>query len=214
MAKKTVMIVGATGLVGTQLVDFLANDDTIEKIVCLVRRPVTTRYNHVQFHVVNFMAMDQYHDLFLDVSAVFCCVGTTMKQAKTREQFQIVDPYIPKVVARLAHEHHVPSFSLVSSVGANPSSRSFYLMVKGQIEKDIKAIGFPSFLIYRPSLLLGKRSHLRWGELTMGVFFKLFFWLIPRQYRPTDSTVLAKVISQQFQKQLTGIHIFEPHMIQ
>ena len=213
MAKKTVMVIGSTGLVGGQLLYHLNSDSTIDRIVCLVRTPTQVPLEKVSFHVVNFMDLDRHHELFDGVSHVFCCIGTTMKKAKSKEQFQIVDHYIPKVVARLSHDHFVTSFSLVSSVGANVTSRSFYLSVKGKIESDLQKVGFKTLLIYRPSLLHGPREEVRLGEVLLAMVLKLFAWGIPKKYRPTNSDRLASMMATHSNDSLSGVHIFESDMI-
>ena len=126
MALKKVLVLGATGLVGAQLVDDLADDPNVGELICLVRRPYPLPNSKVSVQVVDFMDLDKYQVLFESVTDVVCCIGTTMKQAKSREQFQIVDHYIPKVVARIAKSKGVESYSLVSSLGAKATSGSFY----------------------------------------------------------------------------------------
>lgn len=207
------VLVGATGLVGKQLLSILQANDEISEIICLLRRPVNLGIEKVRVHVVDFMDLDQSRGLFDGVSAVFCCIGTTMKVAKTREQFQIVDHYIPKEVARLAKEMGVESYSLVSSLGANALSGSFYLRVKGLIEDELKKVGFHRLMIYRPSLLLGQRVKKRPSELVMALFFRWFFWAIPQKYHPTDSMVLANLMAEHALDFENGVHIFEASVI-
>ena len=128
----------------------------------------------VQCHWVDFMNLDAHDVLFDGITDVICCIGTTMKKAKSREQFQLVDHYIPKEVARIAKSKGIGSFMFVSSQGANISSRFFYLSVKGAIEAHLKAAGFDTLVIYRPSLLTGNRRELRMGEVVIGAFFAFF----------------------------------------
>lgn len=210
---KKVIVIGATGLVGTQLLNSLQQDTNVSEVICLVRRPVNYSFEKVSVHVVNFMDLEKYQSLFDEVTDVICCVGTTMNIAKTKEQFQIVDHYIPKVVGRLAKASGVQSYSLVSSLGADKDSRSFYLRVKGNIESDLQKFGFDRLLIYRPSLLLGKRVPARSGEVVMTLFFKWFFWAIPKKYHATDSCVLADLMSKDISTVDSGVHIFEAVMI-
>ena len=214
MKRKNVLVIGATGCVGSQLIDILSKDEAIDSVVCLTRRPVESRHLNVEMHVVNFMALEKYQDLFESITDVVCCIGTTMKQAKTREQFQIVDHYIPKVVARMAQSNDIQSYSLVSSLGANPNSRSFYLRVKGSVEHEIKKAGFPRLFIYRPSLLIGPRHEWRWGERIMGMLFRLFSGVIPKKYAPTYVASLATLMAKNLHQTNDGVHIIESSMIQ
>ena len=212
MSKK-VVLVGATGLVGKELLSILQANDGVSEIACLLRRPVNLRVEKARGHVVDFMNLDKSQELFDGAVAVICCIGTTMKVAKTREQFQMVDHYIPKEVARLAKEAGIESYSLVSSLGANPLSGSFYLRVKGSIENELKKNGFHRLMIYRPSLLLGQREKKRSAELVMALFFRCFFWAIPQKYHPTDSFVLAKLMAENALDFENGVHIFESSVI-
>ncbi len=213
MALKKVVVLGATGLVGAQLVDRLVADPNIGEVVCLTRSAHVSPHSKVSVHMVNFMDLDAHQALFESVTDVVCCIGTTMKQAKTREQFQIVDHYIPKVVARIAKSKGGQSYSLVSSVGARSSSGSFYLSVKGNVEDEIKKAGFSTVRIYRPSLLLGNRSKKRWVEWLMGVVFAMFFWMIPKKYAPTDASVLAEMMASHLHQMGDGVHIYEAGVI-
>ncbi len=213
MASNKVLVIGATGLVGSQLIQYLIDDASVDQIICLVRRPITIPSKKVSVQVVNFLDLDKSAVLFDGVGHVFCCIGTTMKQAKSREQFQIVDHYIPKVVARIANDKGINAYSIVSSVGANADARSFYLSVKGKIEDDLKKVGFETVLIYRPSLLLGDRDNIRYSEIGLSIMFKLFSWVIPKRYQPTDSDSLAKLMVKNASEPLKGVHTFEPDMI-
>ena len=213
MGSKNVIVIGATGLVGQQLVQALCEDQKISSVTCFVRRPLEFNHSKLSLQMVNFMDLDKHQALFQNVDAILCCIGTTMKQAKSREQFQIVDHYIPKVVARIAKDYQVPSYSLVSSVGAKETSRTFYLSVKGKIENDLKSMGFNQLLIYRPSLLIGQRSPVRLTEVALSFLMTMFSLFIPKRYRPTDSGVLATLMVENIHRHLDGIHIFEPDMI-
>ena len=184
MTPKIVIVIGATGLVGRAFVKQLGSDQAVDEIRCLVRRPIIGQNtSKCTYHEVSFLDLDRASHLFEGVTDVVCCVGTTMKKAKSREQFQIVDHYIPKVVARIAKDYNVDSYQLVSSVGANENSGSFYLRVKGMVEKTVAQSEFKRFIIYRPSLLLGKRDEFRFFELLMLVFFRFFFWLVPKKIK-------------------------------
>ena len=214
MATKIVMVIGATGLVGEAVLGKLCHDPNIAEIRCLIRRPCKNLFtDKCQVHVVNFMDLDRSRHLFENVTDVICCVGTTMRKAKTKEAFQMVDHYIPNVVARFAKDQGVLSYSLVSSLGASSDSNSFYLNVKGRVEESIQSFGFNRCVIYRPSLLLGKRKEFRPMEWVMGVFFKLFIWLIPQKYHPTRVSILANRIVNDIHQLNNGIHIVESAVI-
>ena len=186
-----VIVLGATGLVGQQLLEALELDESVDEVICLVRRPVNVSFKKSRCVIVDFMNIEKHRDVFDSVSAVFCSIGTTMKRAGSKSAFQIVDHYIPMVVARLAQEVGVDSFFLVSSSHASMNSRSFYLRVKGMIENDLKEMSFNRLGIYRPALLVGKRDSFRLYEQLLIVVFRLFSWAIPKRYRVIKDFELA-----------------------
>jgi uncharacterized protein YbjT (DUF2867 family) len=205
-----VLVVGATGLLGSQLVDGLCKTSGISQIRCLVRKKNTPLWPNVDVQPVDFMNLDNHHRLFDGITHVICCVGTTMKTAKSTTQFQLVDHYIPKEVARISKAKGISNFSLVTSLGANSRSPLFYFQVKGAIEDHIAGMGFDSLIIYRPSLLLGKRREFRWTEALMGIGFRLFSWGIPRSLAPTDSAVLAKRMIADIKCPAPGVSVVGP----
>ena len=210
---KTVLVFGATGMVGKELVSQLDQDQSIEKIICIVRRPVAFKEKKVTVEVVDFMNMDQHKDVFESVHSVFCCIGTTMKVAGSREAFQIVDHYMPISVARTAKEVGVQSFSLVSSVSAYHKSKNFYLKVKGRVEQDLKKIAFDRLIIYRPALLAGDRKPFRFGEFTLTIFFRLFSIFVPKKFRIIHAKDLSNEMVRGFNDLGDGVHIIERDMI-
>ena len=215
MLANIVLVIGGSGVVGQAILKELVQQESVCQIRVPVRSISAKLFMHpkVNYQVVSFLELDQFPDLFNGVTHVICAIGTTMKKAKTKEQFQIVDHYIPKVVARLAKENGIESYSLVSSLGANKNSRHFYLHVKGQLESDLEQIGLKKLLIYRPSLLDGKRREFRFGEFVSLMLFKLFSWLIPKKYSPTSVVLLAQKIVFQLDQKIDGVHFFEPDVI-
>ena len=160
---------------------------------------------YIESDLLNFY---DYNLVFSEATDVICCIGTTMKKAKSKKQFLHVDFDIPVLLATVAKKYNVNSFSLVSSLGANKNSCLFYLKVKGKLEEKIKSINFPATLIYRPSLLVGKRYEIRMFEKT---FLKVFRWInlvIPTLIKPTNSFKLAKFMQKQLHANNKGVNIF------
>lgn len=213
MNKKKVLVLGATGLVGNQVIDLLNLDTHIDRVLCLVRRQITTDSNKITYHTVSFENLDNYLHLFEGITDVICCIGTTIKKAKSKEKFKFVDYEIPLKVAKIIKKENIHSFNLVSSMGASSKSRFFYLKVKGDIEDDLKIVNFHSLNIYRPSLLVGNRSEIRVGEKITEAFFKFFSLIIPKKYLPTDSNKLAKLIVENLHQDNSGNQVFESFMI-
>jgi uncharacterized protein YbjT (DUF2867 family) len=165
---RTALLFGATGLVGGHVLDRLLEDDRWSRVVVLARRTVGRAHAKLSEKIVDFesLATDgQAADLSLDgVEDVFACLGTTIKVAGSQERFRRVDHDYTVAVARLAHEAGARRLALVSSVGAAEGAGNFYLRVKGETERDLRALGYETLVIARPSFLVGERSERRTGE--------------------------------------------------
>ncbi|MFC3121223.1 NAD(P)H-binding protein [Agaribacter flavus] len=161
--KKSALVLGATGLVGCALVNELCWDERYEKVVCLIRSPlVASRYfdptGKIEPLVINFENLQDYQGYF-SVDHVYCCLGTTIKQAGSKSAFRKVDFQLIHVAAQLSRAQRVKSFVWISSVGANAKSRHFYLRVKGELENAILSmpqLNNPSAV--RPPLLHDDRT--------------------------------------------------------
>ena len=97
-------------------------------------------------------------------NAVICATGTTIKKAGSKEAFRSVDHDLPLSFARLAHQAGTQNFALVSAIGASVDSSFFYARVKGELERDVREIGFRSLTIVRPSIIEGERAEVRLAE--------------------------------------------------
>ncbi|MEH7114818.1 oxidoreductase [Neobacillus niacini] len=161
--KKTALVLGATGLIGKELVKIISENEQYEKIHLLVRRSIEINNERCKTHIVNFDELHKYSALF-QVDDVYCCLGTTIKKAKTKEAFRRVDYEYPIEAAKLAKDNGVETFLIVSAMGADVNSRFFYNRVKGEVEDSLKKMDLPSLHIFRPSLLLGNRDEFRLGE--------------------------------------------------
>jgi uncharacterized protein YbjT (DUF2867 family) len=149
--------------------------------------------------------MEQHADAFDGVDAVFCALGTTIKVAGSQERFRYVDHDLPLLAARVAHARNVPHYLLVSALGANARSRVFYNRVKGETEEDLRAIGFRTLTIARPSLLLGERTEYRLGER---VAAKLA-WLMPPSMKPVQAADVAKAMIASAFEDGSGVRVIE-----
>ena len=161
--KKTALILGATGLIGKELVKIISENEQYDKILLLVRKSFEINNERCEIQIVNFDELHEYSELF-QVNDVFCCLGTTIKKAKTKEAFRKVDYEYPVEAAKLAKKNGVEKFLIVSAMGADANSRIFYNRVKGELEETLKKLNLPSLQIFRPSLLLGNREEFRLGE--------------------------------------------------
>jgi uncharacterized protein YbjT (DUF2867 family) len=155
-------IAGATGLIGARLVDALLEDEAFARVVTVGRRPLDRTHAKLTQITVDFAALDP--KALPEMTDAFSALGTTMKQAGSREAFRAVDHDAVLAFGRAAMARGTRRFSVVTALGADPRSWTFYNKVKGETEEDLRAIGFESLAIVRPSLLVGDRTESRPGE--------------------------------------------------
>nr|WP_263326567.1 oxidoreductase [Neobacillus sp. Marseille-Q6967] len=214
--KKNALILGATGLIGKELVKILIKQKNYEKIHLLVRRPVDISNENCDVHVVDFDNLHAFQELF-KVSDVFCTLGTTIKKAKTQEVFRKVDYEYPIEAAKLAKEKGVEKFLIVTAMGADTKSRIFYNRVKGEVEASLIELDLPSLHIFRPSLLLGEREEFRLGEKIAEKASKLLNILMIgplRPYRAIQGKTVAAAMAAVSNSRKSGINVYRSHEIE
>lgn len=193
--EQTAIVIGATGLIGTSLVEQLAASEHIGRVRSLTRRSIQTVPEKVRNHVIDFGQPGDFASLFKG-DFLFSCLGTTRKQAGSIEAQRRVDLDYQYEAARLAAEQGVRHYLLVSSSGASAGSRNAYLQMKGTLEDKVLALPFERISIFQPSLLLGNRPEKRWGEIA-GSLILPALTAIPglRRYRPIrGEQVAAKMV--------------------
>jgi uncharacterized protein YbjT (DUF2867 family) len=213
MSVKTATVIGATGLIGGHLVQQLQLDPQVETIRVLVRRPVQIGGPKIVFKLIDFNDTESYK-LGIDGSdVVFCAVGTTQKKVKgDREAYYKVDYDIPVRAARFCKEVQCFNFVFVSSIGADPHSKNFYLKLKGDVEEAIKDLKIPSTSAFRPSLLLGERKEHRAGEQFAQAGAQVFSFAMLgklRKYKPIQASQVAKAMVHAAKNGLFGFHPYE-----
>jgi len=209
-AGRSVMLLGATGLVGRECLRLLLADPGVTRIVALTRRPLDDQALWPKLHVeiVDFDRLADRGELF-GVDQIFCALGTTIKKAGSRDAFRRVDFTYPLTAAKLGAERGVRHFLLVSALGASAESRIFYNRVKGQLEDALRTLPYPSVTIVRPSLLVGDREEFRLGE-ELG---KRVGWLAPGKFKPVSATHVAAALVRAAQDDAPGLHILESNDI-
>jgi len=160
---RTALLAGATGLVGSHVLQELLADTTWSRVVTVGRRPTSLRHARLEQRVLDLSAVEAQGDL-PHVDDVFCCLGTTIKQAGSQDAFRRVDHDFVVGLARTGLRIGATQFLLVSAIGADPESRVFYSRVKGEAESAVRTLPYRAVQIFRPGLLLGKRSEFRLGE--------------------------------------------------
>ncbi len=161
--QRTALLAGATGLVGSHCLRLLLNNQNYDKVIALTRRPLTLLHEKLDNRVIDF---DNAVDNTLELSCddVFCCLGTTIKQAGSRDNFRKVDFDYCLDLAKIGIRGGAKHFLLVSAIGASAKSPIFYSRVKGEVEQAIEALAYERFCIFQPSLLVGERKDTRRAE--------------------------------------------------
>lgn len=205
------IVLGATGLVGTQLLELLSMDSNFSKALCPVRRTPERLIHKMQTNRLheNSLKNNQFTDkykveLLKDLAlfdpkdtVVICCLGTTIKKAKSKSAFRAVDHDLVLEFAKFFANWGAKQFMIVSASGANNKSSFFYNQVKGETEDALSLLGFQKLVILRPSLLLGKRQEFRLGEKLMGLLSPLFSVLLIgslKKYKPIQARQVAKAL--------------------
>ena len=191
--RRTALLAGATGLVGRSCLACLLEHPAYERVVVLVRRPTGMSHDKLQEIRVDFDALGELSSL-PPIDDVFISLGTTIKAAGSRPAFSKVDHDYVVAVAKLGKGAGARRLSLVSSIGADATSMSFYLRVKGEAERDVSDLGYECVDIVRPSLLVGERGERRTGEALGIAVTRVVSGLMVgplRVYRPIEAHVVA-----------------------
>ncbi len=210
---KVAVIAGATGLIGKQLLQLLLEDPEYHSVLSVVRSATNTSHPKLNQVVVNFDHLEDYANQ-LKGDVVFCCLGTTMKKAKSKEAFRKVDFDYPFKLAKVTREQGAQQFLIVSALGADKNSSIFYNKIKGETEEAIAGVRFQACHIFRPSLLLGPRNEQRAGEDAAKAFYKFFAFAIPSKYKAIESLKVAKAMQFHARSEEDGVHIHESKSMQ
>lgn len=203
------IVIGATGLIGKQLIDLLLNDPKIDKVKVFARKEIGANSLKLIFIKTDFDCIDLVKDEIFGTD-LYICMGTTIKVAGSQAQFYKVDHHYPLNFAKLARENGVENLYLVSSIGANSKSRNFYLKTKGELEEHLAALNFNKTIIFQPSMLLGERVEKRVGEkIGQIIMAKLNFLLAGplANYRAVDSFKVAKAMLAWSFKDYKGLRV-------
>lgn len=210
MSAKTATLIGATGLIGGELLNLLLVDNYFETIRALVRRPFDKRHSKLEKKLVDFNDSDSLLVALDNSDAIFCAVGTTQRKVKgDKEAYRKVDYDIPVHTARFCKMTGCETIVLVSSVGANSKSNNFYLKLKGEVEDEVTTMGIKSVHVMRPSMLLGERNESRPLEKVGQPLMKAFSFLIPAKYKPIEAKDVAKAMLAAAMKKETGFFVYE-----
>jgi uncharacterized protein YbjT (DUF2867 family) len=213
---KKALIAGGTGLIGNALVEQLIAHSGYDEIHCLVRKPGNWSTEKVTEHVVDFEHLaDQLPNVTADCA--FCCLGTTLKTAGSKErQYRIDHDYVVDF-AEQCFIMGIPRLIVISSIGASVTTSNFYLRTKGDMERDCLAFGFESTIILRPSFLMGNRKEFRLGEKFASVLMKGLGFLFVGKWRKYRGIYVDKIatrmIALSLQEQLPKVLVLESDTI-
>jgi uncharacterized protein YbjT (DUF2867 family) len=199
---KTAVIAGCTGLIGAQVLDLLLKDDHFSSVIALSRKPLEKTNPRLQNLVIDFEELEKQS---LSADVVFCCLGTTIKQAGSQEAFRKVDFDYPLALARVTQRLGAKKFLIVTALGSDKNSSIFYNRVKGEVQEAVTNLGFESVHVLQPSLLLGHRAVKRAGEGAGELVMKALDFLIPRKYKAIDSARVARAMISFAKKDEPGV---------
>lgn len=160
---KRVVIAGATGLVGSHLLKLLIHDDSIQEVIVLTRRSLSFTHPKIKELICELETVDQFNDEIRG-DALYCCLGTTIKKAGSKEAFRKIDFDYPLKIAKLAKQNNIGKFLMITALGSNAASPIFYNRVKGEVQAAISKLDISSVSIIQPSLILGERKEHRRAE--------------------------------------------------
>lgn len=213
---RSALVLGATGLVGRSCLALLLQDSRYAAVHAVVRTPLAPAPPGLHEHVIQFSALAEAVAA-IRATDVFCCLGTTRKKAGSKEAFRQVDYEYPLIAAQSALASAAEQFLIVTAQGADPQSWIYYNRVKGEIERDLSALPFPTLHILRPGLLLGERDELRVGEAigqaAMRVVGPLFVGGA-RKYRAIAGLTVARAMVALAHQDRRGRHIHDSAELQ
>ena len=211
---KTALLFGASGLVGSHVLNQLISNNSYSKIKLFVRSSIDISDPKIEIIQTDFNNLENQRE---DIKGDDCffCIGTTKQNSPDKNEYRRVELEVPKKIAQIAKSNLVNSFVFISSGYADPKSSGDYLKFKGEVEEELKRLNFPKLGIMRPSFLLGDRKEKRIGE-KIGIFvFKLLspLFLGPlKKMKPIHSATVAKAMIAITQNDSSQI-IFESNEI-
>jgi uncharacterized protein YbjT (DUF2867 family) len=202
----SILLLGATGLVGKDVLRQALADQRISRIVAPTRRVLGEQYAKLENPVVDFDALPA-DALWWGCDGAICTLGTTMRRAGSRAAFFKVDHDYVVNSAKLARQHGARSFAVVTAVGANSRSSFFYPRVKGEVERALEGLGFPSLTIVRPNFIGGERQERRPTERAFLAVLGAVNPVLPRGWRMNPAANIARVLIEAAVTSRPGTHV-------
>jgi len=203
-----ILLAGATGLVGNLVLQLLLADACCGTLVAPTRRALTISHRKLDNPVLDFDDLRTAAAAW-QVDAAICALGTTIKLAGSQEGFRRVDHDYPLWLAQALREGGTGAFVLNSSTGADPASRVFYLRVKGELERDLRALGFDALTLVRPGFIGGERAVPRPAERVTLAALRVLGPVLPRRWRVNPAPVIARAMTEAAFQHRPGVHVIE-----
>jgi uncharacterized protein YbjT (DUF2867 family) len=207
MKQEHIVLVGATGLTGRKVLDLLLAHPGCGYLTILVRKKIALTDAKLKQVVCDYNSFSA--EMLPTCDRVFCCLGTTIKVAGSKEVFEAVDRHYPVAVAKAAFERGAKVFSIITAIDSSASSKVFYSKVKGLCEDDLKVIGYDGLLILRPSMLLGARKEKRVVERIGQVVMEAIAFMIPARYKAVSADCVAEVMVRKGMGDVNGVVVIE-----
>jgi len=194
MEKLNALVIGATGATGQEIVSQLLEDDSFNSVSIFVRKEPNITHSKLKTYVIDFSKLEEYKEL-IKGDVLFSCLGTTLRDAGSKEKQYLVDYTYQYEFAKIASDNGVPIYSLISSTGANENSPFFYPKIKGKLEEAVKKLPFKIVQIFQPPTLIRQKNLIRLGEkIGIKIFGFLNSFGILKSQKPLPVSNLAKVM--------------------
>lgn len=209
------IIIGASGLIGSELLKLMTEDDNFNEVVLITRRPLSTSHRKVRQIIISF---DQLNEISTEISGdgIFSCLGSTKAKTPDAAEYRKIEYDYTLTIARLGLNNGVQQFHYVSSLGADSASSNSYLKLKGEVESALKTLSFNSLHIYRPSYLTGHRVEKRLDDKLMAPLMTVlnnFMIGSLSKYRSIPAAVVARAMVNQFIKNKKGVFTYPSNII-
>lgn len=206
VTQKTAIILGATGLTGSILLNALLADAVFSKIIVFGRSSVNKKHPKLEEHIIDVLQLHKVSEK-MKADVLFCCIGTTKAKTPDKEHYKNIDYGIPVKAAEIAKQNGIDRFIVISAMGADPASSVFYNKTKGEMERDVIAQQIKNTYILQPSLIGGKRNEKRLGERFAQLVMGLFRFLIPKKHKMIAPEAIAKAMKTLSIKEYSAIKI-------
>jgi uncharacterized protein YbjT (DUF2867 family) len=205
---KTAIVIGATGLVGSALVDLLLKDKRFEKVKILVRSSINLSCDKLEEYIVDFNDTGKWKKLIAG-DVLYSAMGTTLRAAGSKDAQYKIDYTYQYQCAKVAAANGVKEYVLISAAGSSPDSKIFYSRMKGELERDVQRLPFEAIHVIRPGMLAGHRPKIRTGE-KLGIGVMNIISAIPglKSLKPIQGTEVARAMINATFRHVSGIHTY------